>query len=242
MTDEINVAKERKGTCETQETQLFGLRMLEVVPIVEGCMGEEGGAVSPSVTLIKTSTNNIVVDSGIADIAEEITDKLKDHGVFLEKVNVLVTTSAPSAYRENDHLFTHALQHLIRDHCDRKSGPTGRRIVINTDCHWIDRFLKLVVLPFPETRTLALFVLVPSTEEMLEPGICHLAGKIVGIVGEAVRSWKDPEVQKALEEIRAMGDGGAPIRGPDGINCVKDLLLACDYIIPGRGPMFATRG
>ncbi len=218
----------------------FGTRKMSIVPIIVGS-GRRGSSTSrSSVTLIKTSNNTVTVDSGSQDQEQEIRDRMGQISIPLEKVNVLVTTRANSNFNGNDRIFVNALQHIREEEWGGTLGAV-RKVMIGTPYHWIDRYLKLVRLPFPAPGTLVLLVHLPSREELLDPDTKHLAGKIVGIVGYALDSGENPQVRSIMDAFRKEDEEGVARERVTSIKSLKDLMIYCDYIIPGHGEMFSTR-
>ena len=229
----------RKPRYETDSRGVFGIRRLGLVPLVEGRPANDDDPGTSSVTLVKTATSTIVVDSGAPNVSDEIQKSLNEVELPLEKVNVLVTTRIDPDYIGNDKLFTHALQHLSMEDWSEVRGETGRRVAINTPYHWIDKYVKIVRTPFASGGSMVIIFHVPDVTYILEPETIDLAGKNIGIVGGVIESNKSPVVIEAMEAIKKMGDDY--IKRPQEITSIKDLILYCDYIIPGRGPMFSTR-
>jgi len=222
---------------EVVETRLFGVRKLSIVPLVIGRKG--GGRPSTSsVTLVKTLGSTVVVDSGSPEVGNEILEGMKAADAKMEKVNVLVTTRADSLHTGNDHLFVHALQHVRKGEWSDVPFRSGRKVAITNRVHWIDRYLMLVSLPFPEPGSLALLVHLPRAPNLIDPVSKHLAGKIIGVAGFGIPSCEDPEVKKALKRARSMDRSKV---SPSSISTIEDLLAYCDQIVPAYGPMFPTR-
>jgi len=223
---------------EDVQSRYFGIRRLELVPLLEGRQGN-GDAASSSVTLVRTHTSVVVVDSGSASARETIKRALLDRGIRTERVNVLVSTRIDPVFSGNDDLFPHALQHLREGELLKASFKSGRRVEISTKVHWIDKYLMLGRMDPSLGEGLALFVHFPKPLELLAPSTRHLAGKIVGIAGAAVRSAASAEVEGALREIRENG-----LRRPDRPDRMMDLvglLSYCDIVVPAYGPMFPVR-
>jgi hypothetical protein len=162
---------------------------------------------------------------------------LEMNNVNVEKVNVLVTTRVDPLHNGNDGIFAHALQHLRREEWSKVETGPGRKVAINNRYHWIDRYLKLEVIPFPEPGTQVLLLHVPKRPELLCPGMMDLAGQVIGIAGICIPSERDPEVNEALKKVRS-GKGIPEIGQTYDINTMEELLSYCDHIIPGYGPMF----
>jgi glyoxylase-like metal-dependent hydrolase (beta-lactamase superfamily II) len=239
MAEECIEKETRNMEYETDSRGVFGIRRLGLVTLVEGEMNKDSGKGTSSVTLVKTAKSTIVIDSGTPEVSERIRDGLQNVGVPIEKVNVLVTTHPEPNYTGNDHLFVHALQHIAREYWGRIKGATGRRVAIDTPCHWIDKYVKIVRMEFDDHTTMAILFHIPDVKYILEPGTADLAGKIIGIVGGTINSREDPEVREILESINKIQE--KDLVRPEQIEDIKDLLLYCDYIIPGHGPMFPTR-
>lgn len=214
----------------------FGLRKIELIPLVEGRRGT-GDVDTSSVTLVKTPTTTVVIDTGSKGAEKELKEALDKNNVNVEKVNVLVTTRIDPLHNGNDDIFVHALQHLRREEWSEvKPGPR-RKVAINNRYHWIDRYLKLEVLPFPEPGTQVLLLHVPKRPELLCQATMGYAGQVIGITGLCIPSDDDPVVIEALHKIR-MGKGKKGIGQTYDINTIEELLSYCDHVIPGYGPMF----
>jgi hypothetical protein len=223
---------------EDVQSRYFGIRRLELVPLLEGRQGK-GDAPSSSVTLVRTPTSVVVVDSGSAPARENIKRALLDRGIHPERVNVLVSTRFDPVFSGNDELFPHALQHLKEGDLLKASFKAGRKVEISTRVHWIDKYLMLGRMDPSLGDGLALFVHFPKPLDLLAPSTRHLAGRIVGITGAAVRSATSVEVEEALKDIK---ENCRPRSGrPDGIVDLGGLLSYCDIVVPAYGPMFPVR-
>lgn len=239
MDDQCEDREVRKPRYETDSRGVFGIRRIGLVPLVEGNSGEGGCSSTSSVTLVKTATSTIVVDSGNPEVSDQIKENLGKVGLPLEKVNVLVTTKTDPDHTGNDSLFTHALQHVTLEDWSYVGGGTGRRVAIDTPYHWIDKYVKIVRTPFSGKGSMVILFHVPEVTHILEPETRDLAGKIIGIVGGVIDSEEDKEVVEVVDAISKMDE--KDIHRPADISSIKDLVLYCDYIIPGHGPMFSTR-
>jgi hypothetical protein len=217
----------------------FGLRKIELMPLVRGRKGE-GEADTSSVTLVKTPTTTVVIDTGSKEVEEELKEALEKNNVNVEKVNVLVTTRIDPLHNGNDDIFVHALQHLRREEWSEvKPGPR-RKVAINNRYHWIDRYLKLEVLPFPEPGTQVLLLHVPKRPELLCQATMDFAGQVICIAGLCIPSEEDPKVSEVLHKIRT-GKGKQGIGQAYDINTMEELLSYCDHVIPGYGPIFKVK-
>ncbi|MCU0799139.1 MAG: hypothetical protein MUC62_05650 [Candidatus Thermoplasmatota archaeon] len=223
---------------EDVQSRYFGIRRLELVPLLEGRQAK-GDAPSSSVTLVRTPTSVVVVDSGSASFRDPIKRALLERGIRTERVNVLVSTRLDPVFSGNDELFPHALQHLKEGELLKASFKAGRKVEISTKVHWIDKYLMLGRMDPSLGNGLALFVHFPKPLDLLAPSSRHLAGKIVGIMGAAVRSAESVEVEMALGDIKEIG---RPKPGqPDNIADLVGLLSYCDIVVPAYGPMFPVR-
>lgn len=212
----------------------FGIRKMELVRLIEGKDDENGGG-SSSVTLVKTPTSTVVVDSGSTNVREELVKIMRANEAKIEKVNVLVTSIPDDMHSGNDDLFVHCLQHVREGDWSNVKFKTNRKVAITTSDHWIDKYLRIVSLPFPGNGSLALLAHFPPVEEQLEPSTVPYAGKVVGIMGASVPGEDHPDVKRAIPSIK---DSKRPAGK---INSLQDLLAYCDYVIPGKGPMFRVR-
>ena len=238
MENSMNNGKSAGSRYETDSRGVFGIRRLALVQLVEGGPDVNGVTGTSSVTLVKTSTSTIIVDSGTPNVSSRIKAGLESIHLPLEKVNVLVTTCPKENYTGNDQLFTHALQHIAGEDWSRVEMATGRRVGIHTQVHWIDKYVKILKNPFPAEGSLAIIFHVPSVADILEPSTIPLAGKVIGIAGGMIESRDGEEISEILAEIA----GNPDIDRPKNIASLRDMLIYCDYIIPGRGPIFPTRG
>jgi hypothetical protein len=237
MIDEREHTSKGTGAVEDDDTSKhFGLRRIDLLQVIEGKLEGEGIGTS-SVTLIRTPTTTVAVDSGARDHREELLRTLKENGIIVEKVNVLVTTGTHPLHNGNDSVFSHALQHVMRHEWTKIPEKTGRKVAISNRRHWIDRYLHLEVLPFPDEGSMVLLLHMPSREELIDPGTRKYAGKIIGITGRAVPSEEDPAVGEAIQNVRRM-EQRTINACTDDMTSLEDLLLHCDYIIPAYGPMF----
>ena len=218
----------------------IGIRRFDIISMVQGRKGNAGNATS-SVSLIMTPTSSVVVDSGSAEIREELQEAIDEKGIKVEKVNVLVTSRAHYLHTGNDGLFVHALQHVQKDDWTKVKGKTKRKIAISNRYHWIDRYLMLQTIPFIEDGALVLLAHMPKRLDLLEPSSQYLAGKVVLFAGFAVPSEDDPEVKAVLEKIRNEDICRAKDPG-EGFTDLVDLLSYCDHVIPAYGTMFQVRG
>jgi hypothetical protein len=207
----------------------FGIRRLALFRIHTAAPGSSGS----SVTLVRTVTSWVVVDSGGAADRDNIINGFAGNMIRLEKVNVLLSTSLDPSYSSNDDLFPHALHHVKKSDWAKVKGPNPRRVVINTSCHWIDKYMKIVKVADPVEAHLVLLVHFPRTEELLEPSSRDLTGKIVGILGRAFYSAADPLNAALVRSAMKMIADGAP--RPDGPSTIPEILLYCDTVIPGQG-------
>ncbi|MFW3146704.1 MAG: hypothetical protein ACMUIE_07835 [Thermoplasmatota archaeon] len=217
----------------------MGVRRMDIIQLIKGRKAGRNVDTS-SVTLVRTPTSTVVMDSGSGDIREELLGSIENNGIMLEKVNVLVTSRADKLHTGNDDLFVHALQHLRIEDWSKVAGAAKRRIAINNRYHWIDRYLRLDVLPFPDGGSLALLIHVPKREEDLEPASRHLAGKVVLLAGFSVESKDHPDVVKALDRIRR-GDVTRMDHSRNGFRDLEELLAYCDHVVPAYGDMFNVR-
>ncbi len=212
----------------------FGIRKMELVRLIEGEDYGKGSGTS-SVTLVKTPTSTVVMDSGSVAIREDLAKIMRENEAKIDKVNVLVTSVPDEKHSANDDLFVHCLQHVREGEWSNVPIKTNRRVAITTPDHWIDKFLRIVSLPFPDKGSLALIVHFPKIEELLEPSTQPYAGKTVGILGASVTNKDDPRIKKIIA-------GSGNCERPKGeIKTLEELVCYCDYVIPGFGPMFQVR-
>jgi hypothetical protein len=223
------------GLSDSNARQEFGIRKMELVTIIEGTQEKNGGTTS-SVTLVKTPTSTVVVDSGARFVRDRLVKYMRENEAKVEKVNVLLTTSADDSHCGNDDLFVHCLQHVLESDWGKVPVKSQRKVAITTSVHWIDRYLKIVKLPFPGEGSLALLAHFPDREELLEQSTVPFKGKIVGITGSSVHSEDDEKIKELLE---GLSDTERP-RGE--ITTLEELIAYCDYIVPSFGPMFRIRG
>jgi hypothetical protein len=220
--------KDRPDTVSRQE---FGIRKMEMVRIIEGLEAKDGTSTS-SVTLVKTPTSTVVVDSGARHVRDRLIKYMRENEAKVERVNVLLTTFADDVHSGNDDLFVHCLQHVLESDWGKVPVKSQRKVAITTPVHWIDKYLKIVTLPFPDGGSMALLAHFPDKEELLEPSTIPFKGKVVGITGVSVPSKDHPDVLKALKSINKMDRAKGEIR------TMGELLAYCDYIVPSFGPMF----
>jgi hypothetical protein len=223
---------------EDVQSRYFGIRRLELVPLLEGRSGKHGSETS-SVTLVRTPTSVVVVDSGSPSARDAVKKAMQERGIRTERVNVLVSTKLDQTFSGNDDLFPHALQHLLEGELLRASFKGGRKVEISTAVHWIDKYLMLRRLGPALGGGLSLFMHFPRPLELLAPSSKHLAGKVVGITGSAVPNTSSPEVRKAIEEVTGTERPGPG--WPKDISDLKGLLSCCDLVVPAFGPMFQVR-
>jgi hypothetical protein len=217
----------------------FGLRRIELIPLTVGSKGN-GDKDTSSVTLVKTPTTTVVIDTGSKERIGDLKEALKRHRINVTKVNVLVTTRIHPLHSGNDDLFVHSLQHLRREEWSKIEPGPGRKIAISDRYHWIDRYLKLEVVSFPEPGGLVLLIHIPKRPELLAEETNAYAGQTIGITGMSIPSESDPEVHSVLERIRS-GKGMERPGQTSNIKTMEELLSYCDHIIPGYGPMFTVR-
>ncbi|MEA3558774.1 MAG: MBL fold metallo-hydrolase [Candidatus Thermoplasmatota archaeon] len=241
MSEECGEKKEMiQNVSEDGNGKRIGIRRFDIISLIQGRKGGEGIETS-SVSLIRTPTSTVVVDTGSSEIKEEIKRAINAVGIKVEKVNVLVTTRAHDLHTGNDSLFVHALQHVRKDDWTKVKGETKRKVAINNRYHWIDRYLKLQTIHFVENDALVLLAHMPNREDMLEASSRDLTGKVVLFAGLAVPGEDDPVVKAALEKIRK--EGICTVKEPgEGFKDLVDLLSYCDHVIPAYGPMFRVRG
>jgi hypothetical protein len=182
-------------------------------------------------------TSQVVVDSGGGADRDRIVKGFSDNCIPLEKVNVLLSTSLGPRTSGNDDLFTHALHHVKRSDWGKVKGPNPRRVIINTPFHWIDKYMKIVKVVGKEEEGLVLLVHFPRTPELLEPSSRDLAGKVVGIMGDAFFSASDPSNTALLSEARRKRAAKSPV--PNGQQDLSSVLQCCDVIVPGQGDPIA---
>jgi hypothetical protein len=212
----------------------FGIRKMELVELITGNLGP-GRKATSSVTMVKTPTSTVVVDSGSKHMREVLVNNMRSAEAKVEKVNVLVTSKVNELTTGNDDLFVHCLQHISEVEWGKVPNKSNRKVAISTPFHWIDKYLKIVSLPFPEDGSIALLVHFPKKDDLLEPSTVPYAGKVVGIAGVSVPSESDPIIAKSLESIRK----GDPIEADT--DTLKGFLSYCDLIIPAYGPKFEVR-
>lgn len=219
----------------SQPREDFGIRKMDLARIIEGSHGVNGCSTS-AVTLVKTATSTVVVDSGGKCVRDRLVRFMRENEAKIEKVNVLVSTSTSDPFSGNDDLFVHCLQHVRGGDWSNVPIKANRRVAISNPYHWIDKYLKIISLPFPNDGSLALVAHFPEWEGVLSPSTEQFGGKIVGICGSSVPSKDDPDVTEALGKARNM-------ERPKGeVKSLEELLAYCDYIIPAFGPMFKVRG
>lgn len=224
---------------ETEHERTIGIRRFDIIHLMEGIPPGSSGSTS-SVSLIRTPTSTVVVDSGSKDSKDKLNGSIRSKGVKVEKINVLVTTRANEMHTGNDGMFVHALQHLQMDEWTKVKGKTNRKIAITDRYHWIDKYLRLQKLEFIEGGALVLLAHLPKIAELVEPSSQHLAGKIVLFAGFAVPSKDDPKVNEALANIRSRDSCESKGMVVD-FKGLEDLLEYCDHVIPAFGPMFNVR-
>ncbi len=224
-----------KDQMDSGARQEFGIRKMELVRIIEGKEGGKGKGTS-SVTLVKTPTSTVVVDSGARHVRERLVSFMRENEAKVEKVNVLLTTSVDDLHAGNDDLFVHCLQHIMDSDWGKTPVKSQRKVAIATSVHWIDKYLKIVKLPFPGEGSLVLLAHFPDREELLEPSTVPFKGQIVGIMGAAVPTMDHPEVRSALKKALKVE------KRTESIDTLVDLIGYCDHIIPSCGPMFKVRG
>lgn len=207
----------------------FGMRRRALIRIFTADPDSSGS----SVTLVRTLTTSVVIDSGGGKDREDIIKGFKDNQLAAEKINVLLTTCAACGYAENDDLFPHALQHVSRRDWSSVKGATSRRVMIATDVHWIDRYLKIIRLKVEGSEVLTLQVHFPAKEELMEPASREFCGKVVGVLGAAMPSAR--MVAGLIDEVRRERAAGAKLETVP--KTIKDMLMSCDVVVPGRGDM-----
>jgi hypothetical protein len=207
----------------------FGIRRLALIRVHTATPGSSGS----SVTLVRTVTSWVVVDSGGVADRERIIKGFADKMIRFEKVNVLLSTSLDPSSSSNDDLFPHALHHVKGGDWAKVKGPNPRRVVINTPYHWIDKYMKIVKVKDPIEDHLVLLVHFPRTEDLLEPSSRDRTGKTVGILGRSFYSASDPLNASLVRSARKSISDGAP--RPRDPSTIQDILLYCDTVIPGQG-------
>jgi hypothetical protein len=233
----------QEGITATGQVELkpqdFGLRKMEVIPLIEGRRGG-GDEDTSSVTLVKTPTTTVVIDTGSIGVREELLGSIEKNNVEVEKVNVLATTRIHPLHNGNDDIFVHALQHLRNKEWSKVEPGPRRKVAISDRYHWIDRYLKLEVIPFPEPGAQVLLVHIPSRIELLGEETRKYAGQTIGVAGMCIPSEDDPDVSTALSRIRRSDKREERGQTFD-INTMEELLSYCDHVIPGYGPMFEVK-
>jgi len=85
--------------------------MTEVKVLVEGYskwLSESKLKASSTVTLIKDSGKNIIVDTGSITVEQDIIKRLKEKSLKPEDIDIVVNTHSHSDHRDNNHLFKKA--------------------------------------------------------------------------------------------------------------------------------------
>jgi hypothetical protein len=223
---------EDRETCAQDarsEAEIFGTRRLALIRISTATPGSSGS----SVTLVRTVTSWVVVDSGGSADRDEIVRSFAENKVRLEKVNVLLSTSLDPSTSGNDDLFPHALHHVKKTDWGKVRGPNPRRVAINTPSHWIDKYMKVVKVQGPSEEHIVLIVHFPNTEDLLDPSSRRYCGRRVGILGRAFFSPADRDNAKLLEVASKRREAGEP--RPEDPRTIPDILLYCDTVFPGQG-------
>jgi len=235
MTDESQQDR-TEGSGTVPKGKDFGSRKLELIPLVEGRKGGDGGD-SSSATLMRTPTTTVVIDTGSEGAREELLRSVQSIELNAEKVNVMVATRIDPLFNGNDDIFVNALQHLRKDEWSLVPPGPRRKIAIADRFHWIDRYLKIEVINEPEPGNLVLLLHVPNKEELLGQSAAEFAGMIIGISGPCIHSENDPGIADILKRLRREGRTKRFGQTFD-ITNIEELLEYCDYIIPAFGPMF----
>ena len=86
--------------------------MAEVKVLVKGYfkwLDENKLKASSTVTLVKDSGKNIIIDTGNIAVGKKIAESLKKEGLKLEDIDIVVNTHSHSDHRDNNHLFMNAV-------------------------------------------------------------------------------------------------------------------------------------
>ena len=83
--------------------------MAEVKVLIEGYVsGEDFGRSCSTITLIKDKNLNIIVDPGTAESQELIKEKLKDEGLTIEDIDIVILTHSHIDHFRNIGMFPNA--------------------------------------------------------------------------------------------------------------------------------------
>lgn len=227
--------QETCGPIGRTDPESFGIRRLAIFRVHTA----EPRSPGSSVTLVRTVTSWVVVDSGGISDRDRIVKGFSDCSIRLDKVNVLLSTSMDPSVSGNDDLFPHALHHVKREDWGKVKGPNPRRVAINTPYHWIDKYIKVVKVKDGSEEHLVLLVHFPHTEDLLEPSSREYAGRVVGILGSAFGAIDDPRKASMVQRARAAIEAGAG--RPADPSSIEDILLYCDTVIPGQGETIILR-
>lgn len=190
----------------------------EVIVLFDGYsdVADNGYRSNCSCTLIKSPTNNIIVDTMTAWDGEKLISKLQEHDLECSDINYVICTHGHSDHVGCNYLFTNAYIHII-GYCISNNDlylecnfKDGEEYVIND-------YIKII--PTPGHTLQDVSVLVDTNQG------------IIAITGDLFENEKD------LVDDSIWKNAGSDSEELQLINRAKILEMA-DWIVPGHGPMF----
>jgi len=164
-----------------------------------------------AVVLIRAQGDNIIVDPGAMDYADEVLCALHDRGLRTEDINIIVNTHMHLDHTYNDYLFKDAIIYT----------PTS--VWYTDDGNRVEMFSDVVDLKIPG-------ITVIDTAGHMEKHISLIVeseGKRIVIAGDAVR-------ESIIQGERV------PEKYPNAkeyLKSMKKIFAVADEIIPGHGPI-----
>lgn len=189
----------------------------DVVVLKVGYYTEENSSTSKAdgtVTLVKGSPHNIIVDTGLPSDRDIIINLLADNGFTPDDIDIVIGTHGHSDHIGNLNLFGKAKFIVGFDIC---FGDLYEQNQLKQGCPYkINDFVE--VLPTPGHTCEDISVIVKTSQ-----GIIVVAGDLFECEEdlEDPAIWQSNSCQPVLQEINR-----------------QKVLSMADYIIPGHGPMF----
>lgn len=169
-----------------------------------------------SCTLIKSETNNIIVDTMTAWDGDRLVEKLKEHNLNCDDINYIICTHGHSDHIGCNYLFTNAHIHII-GYCVSKNDLYLECDFKNGEEYIINDYIKII--PTPGHTLQDVSVLVETRQG------------IIAITGDLFENEKD------LLDDTIWKKAGSDSEELQLANREKILEIA-DFIVPGHGPMF----
>ncbi|KAL5240031.1 hypothetical protein ACI65C_007441 [Semiaphis heraclei] len=195
--------------------------MYEVEVLFEGySRPTEGGMLTNCTSTLIKGPKNIIVDTMTPWDRFKLLNAVEKQGILCEEIDYVISTHGHSDHVGNNNLFLNA-KHLVGRCVSHKQMYYDDSKFFNSDgVYEIDKNIQVISTP---GHTLADVSVIVQTIKAS-----------IGIVGDLFECEED-----IMDETIWLNAGSEnPILQK---KYRKDILEQVDYIIPGHGPMFATK-